>query len=61
MRMGINNHIGSGGVYLRADGHAECMKIPESVWLSNFTKIRNLYAKYFFPNGEFFENDGVIE
>ena len=61
MRMGINNHIGSGGVYLRADGHAECMKIPESVWLSSANAVRNLYAKYFFPNGECFENDGVIE
>ena len=61
MRMGINNHIGSGGVYLRADGHAESMKIPESVWLSTSTAVRNTYAKYFFPNGESFENDGVIE
>lgn len=44
--LGLDNHSGAGAVYLRADGHAECMKIPESM------RGSNVYKEYFHPNGE---------
>lgn len=61
-RMGLDNHIGSGSVYLRADGHAECMKIPEAARLAGpSSEIHKAYNKYFYPNGESWENPGVFD
>lgn len=44
--LGLNNHSGAGAVYLRADGHAECMKIPEGM------RSSKAYKEYFHPDGE---------
>jgi len=44
--LGLDNHSGAGAVYLRADGHAECMKIPEGM------RSNTAYKEYFHPNGE---------
>ena len=45
----------TGSVYLRSDGHGEFMKIPESM------RSSSQYKQYFYPNGESWENPGVIE
>ena len=61
-RLGINNHIGSGSVYLRADGHAECMKIPEAARMAGKDEApHKAYNKYFYPNGESWLYPGIIE
>ncbi len=61
-RMGLDNHIGSGSVYLRADGHAECMKIPEAVRMAGSSAAAHkAYDKYFYPNGESWENPGKYD
>ena len=43
--LGLDNHDG-GSVYLRGDGHADVMKIPEAL------RGKAQYAKEFYPNGE---------
>ena len=43
--IGLANHDKS-SVYLRADGHADVMSIPESL------RGKNQYKKEFYPNGE---------
>ena len=45
----------TGSVYLRGDGHGEFMKIAES------QRSSAQFNPYFFPNGESWENPGVIE
>ena len=45
----------TGSVYLRSDGHGEFVKIPEAM------RGKLPYAPYFYPNGESWENPGVIE
>ena len=61
-RMGLDNHIGSGSVYLRGDGHAECMRIPEAARMANKDDaIHKAYDKYFYPNGESWENPGIFD
>ena len=45
----------TGSVYLRSDGHGEFMNIPESM------RSSSQYKQYFYPNGESWENPGVIE
>ncbi len=56
---GANNFLSlsrhqSGSVYLRGDGHAEFMIIPETA------RGRSAYDKYFFPRGTF-DYPGIIE
>ena len=61
-RLGLDSHGSSGAVFLRGDGHAETMLIPEAVRMASVSNaIRTSYNKYFFPNGESFESPGVIE
>lgn len=45
-KLGLDNHRGSGAVFLRGDGHAECMRIPES------GRSRWAWEIYFFPTGK---------
>ena len=49
----LNRHE-SGSVYLRGDGHAELMMIPE------LARANKSYGDYFFPRGSF-ESTGIIE
>ena len=44
--LGLNNHKGSGSVYLHGDGHADMMKIPEEL------RGNAQYAAEFYPNGK---------
>ena len=53
MRMELNRHQ-PGSVYLRGDGHAELMMIPE------LARGNSAYNKYFFPRGSF-EWPGIVE
>ena len=52
--IGLRNHT-AGSVYLHGDGHADLMKIAEGA------RGISSYNKYFFPNGESFEDPGIIE
>lgn len=52
--IGLLNHT-AGSVYLHGDGHADLMKIAESA------RGKSYYNKYFFPNGESFEDPGIVE
>ncbi len=53
-RIGLRNH-GGGAVYLHGDGHADLMKIAEGA------RGISSYNKYFFPNGESFQDPGIVE
>ena len=52
-KVGLIQHE-TGSVYLRGDGHAEFMKIPEGL------RAKSVYNDYFFPRGTF-EYPGIVE